>query len=486
VATFGSILSIARQAITAHRVAMTTVSHNIANAETPGYSRQRTDLRAAYPQHLPFGSVGTGVEIANIVRLREPLLDQTYRREVGSRDGFSLRHELMSEVESVLNEPSDTGLASAMDQFWNSWSDLSNNPGNASVQGVVRQRGAHVATMLNSFARRVVEVTDRARSRLVADVGEINQLTKRVAELNRQITAAESAGTEAPDLRDELDRVADQLAGLAGAKPQVQANGTLGVYIGGTMLVDAANARTLEVRGTSPVSFGIKGDPDPLLGAGGELQAIVDFINVDVPAVQARLDGIAKGLVNGVNEYHTSGWTAAGDALGNANWNPLNGPTGSRVNFFDPAFTGAMSMRLSAEVTADARVIAAGDVQNAPGNTAVALALAGLRDDIGMAALATRMGANFATQIGFAPGESYAVHYANTVSVVGVAVDDSADQFTIFDTLTRQADERRISVSGVSLDEELTLMMQHQQAFAAASRIVRAADEMAQTIINMV
>jgi flagellar hook-associated protein 1 FlgK len=486
VASFGSILSIARQAISAHRVAMQTVAHNIANAETEGYSRQRTELSAAHPAHLPYGSIGMGVEISNVVRLREPLLDAAFRRELGSRYGFDIRKNLLGEVEAVLNEPGGTGLASSLDEFWNSWSDLSNNPGNGAAQSVVRQRGVHVAQQLNSFATRIADVADRARSRLMTSVGEINELARQVADLNRQITAAEAGGNDAPDLRDQLDLVSDRLAALVGARPVPQANGTLGVYIGTVMIVDATNARALEVRGTGPVSLGVKGDPDPLLGAGGQIQAIIDFVNVDIPAVQSRLDGIARAIVNGVNEYHTSGWTVAGDALGNSNWDPLLGPTGSRVNFFDPAFTTARSIKVSSEVAADFRVIAAGDVQNAPGNTTVALALGALRDDLGMAALATRMGANFATQVGFAAGESYGDHYTQTVTDIAVSVSDSEHQFAIYDTLTRQADNQRTSVFGVSIDEELTLMLQHQQAFAAASRVVRAADEMAQTILDMV
>ncbi|MGQ0766191.1 MAG: flagellar hook-associated protein FlgK [Gemmatimonadota bacterium] len=485
-ATLGNILNNARQAIISHRVAMQTVSHNIANAETRGYTRQRAELSALQPVAFPWGSVGSGVGIADIVRMRDTLLDDAFRRDSGTRDGFDVRRQLLSEVESILNEPGSTGLASALDEFWNSWSDLANNPGNGSVQSVVRQRGEHVARLLNAHATRVADLAQRARQRLGANVTTVNELARQVAELNRQITSAESGGNQAPDLRDQLDRISDRLASLAGARSVVQANGTMGIYIGTSMIVDATNARVLEVRGLAPVSLGIKGDPDALLGVGGQQQSLVDFVNIDVSAATGRIDAIARGLVNGVNELHAGGWTAAGDALGNANWNPLLGPTGSRVSFFDASFVTAGTIRISSAVGADHRVIAAGDVQNAPGNTSVALALGALRDDVGMAALAARMGASFATLIGFAAGESYADHYTQTVSDVAVAVDHNTSQFAIYDTLTTRADNQRLSVSGVSIDEELTLMLQHQQAFTAASRVVRAADEMAQTLLDMV
>ena len=484
--SIGSILSIARRAISAHQAAMQTVSQNIANAEVEGYSRQRAQISASAPQRFSFYSIGTGVQVDGISRMRDQLLDASYRRESGSRESFSMRSDLLQEVEAVLGEPSDTGLANMLDEFWNSWSDLSNNPGNAAVQTVVRQRGQQVAYTLNSYVTRVDDVSNRSRDRLSGAVSEINTITAQFAELNRQITAAESGGQEAPDLRDTRDRLGDELAQLAGVRVEPQKNGSVAVYLGTLMLVDANNARPIEVRTGAALGIGFVGDPNPVLNIGGQVGQILAFVNVDVPKLKVSLDAFAKGFVNGVNEYHASGWTAAGDALGGSNWIPANGPTGSRVNFFDASFTTAGTIRLSSAVESNAAVIASGDVQNAPGNNSVALAIGALRDDAGMAALQTRMGAGFATQIGFTTGVSYGDFYGQTVSVVGVDVADAKRQFTVYDTLTQQADLRRTSVSGVSVDEELTLLMRHQQAYTAATRLVKVADEMAQAIINMV
>ncbi len=484
--SIGSLLSIARSAISAHQVAMQTVSQNIANAEIEGYSRQRAEMLTRTPLRFPEYTVGTGVDVRGVVRMRDQLLDASFRREVGNRESYSVRTDLLAEVESLLGEPSETGLANTIDQFWNSWSDLANNPGNATAQSVVRQRGQQVAYTLNTYATRLDDLTTRTRSHLSSVVTEANTLSRQVAALNKQITAAEVTGQQSPDLRDARDRVADQLSKLVGARVEMQSNGTMGIYVGTMMLVDSTNARALEVRAGTTTTVGFVGDPDPVLGLGGQAGQMQAFINTDIPALRTRLDSFARGLVNGVNEYHASGWTAAGDALGNGNWNPLNGPTGSRVNFFDAAFTGAATIRLSAEVTANAGVIASGDVQNAPGNNTLALAIGALRDDAGMAALQARMGANFATQIGFGAGESYTDHYTLTVTDLGVSGADAQSQFAVYDTLATQAENRRMAVAGVSIDEELTLMLRHQQAYTAATRLVTVADEIAQSILNMV
>jgi flagellar hook-associated protein 1 FlgK len=156
------------------------------------------------------------------------------------------------------------------------------------------------------------------------------------------------------------------------------------------------------------------------------------------------------------------------------------------VDFFDPARTTAVGIRLSSAVTADPSVIAAGDVQNAPGNNAVAMAIGALRDDAGVAALALRMGASYATLIGFGTGESFVDYHAQTVADIGSGVSHARHQVTVFETLVDHADAQRTSVSGVSIDEELTLLMRHQQAYAAATKLVQTADEMVAAILAMV
>lgn len=483
---FGSILSIARTAIAAQQTAVQVVSQNIANAGTEGYSRQRAELAAATPQRFGFGSLGTGVQVQNVVRLRDAFLDNNYRTEAANAEGFGLRRDVLSQVEGIFGEPSDQSLSSALDAFWSSWSDLANNPGTPSAQAVVRQRGVEVASTLNRFASRLNDLEATNRSRLSSTVDEVNRLGGQLAELNGQITAAEVGGTMAPDLRDARDRIADQLAKLGGARMMEQSNGTMSFVIGGVTVVDGSSARTIEVRPGIPTAIGLVGAADPLPPSTGTLGAMATLLNVDIPDIRAKLDGLAKGLVNGVNFLHTSGWTAAGDALGNANWNVATPPTGSRVNFFNPANVTAASIGLSAEVTASAAVIASGSTQNAPGDNALALSIGSLRNTTGIASLQTAMGAAaFAAQVGLTGGATYNDTYRTTVTNVGLQVRAADSSATVYETLTNQADTRRSSVNGVSIDEELTLLMRYQQAFQAASRLVNVADEMMQTLLTM-
>jgi flagellar hook-associated protein 1 FlgK len=426
------------------------------------------------------------VEVKNIVRLRDTMLDANYRREAASAEGSGLRRDVLSQIEAIFGEPSDQALSGSLDAFWSAWSDLANNPGAAGAQSVVRQRGVEVATTLNGFASRLSDLDANTRARLASSVTEVNTLGKQLAELNGQITNAEVNGTQAPDLRDARDRIADQLAKLGGARLMEQSNGTLSFLIGGVSIVDGTNARPIEIRSGSPTSLGLVGATDALPQSDGTLGAMVTLLNNDIPDVRSKLDALAKGIVNGVNFLHTSGWTAAGDALGNANWNPATPPTGSRVNFFDPTRTTAASISISAEVAANSAVVAAGVTQNAPGDNSLALAIGSLRDSTGIAALETSMGAAaFTSQVGLSGGQTFGDSFRNTVTNLGMQVSDATNAATVSETLAGQADARRSSVNGVSIDEELTLLMRYQQAFQAASRLVRTADEMMQSLLEM-
>jgi flagellar hook-associated protein 1 FlgK len=203
---------------------------------------------------------------------------------------------------------------------------------------------------------------------------------------------------------------------------------------------------------------------------------MMDVVNTDIPDQQKQLDTLAQQLVTTVNTIHETGWSAAGDALGNANWDPSAGPTGSRVDFFDPNGVTAGTISLSAAVKKDATVIAAGNVQNGTGNTDVANQMAELRT-----ATTSVLKYGSTTQT-----TSFATYYQDQVTRLGVSQSDADQTATIYSTLAQQADTQRQSADGVSTDEELVDMTKHQQAYAAAAKVITTANEMAQALLDMV
>lgn len=467
-ATFGGILSIARSAINAHQTAIQVTSHNIANAETPGYSRQRVTLQENWPAHLPEGILGTGVFVRDVTQIRDTLLDASYRRDSSSAAGFGLRRDLLGQVEQIFHEPSEDGLNATLDAFWNSWSDLANAPTNPAGRQVVQQRGAQVASALNAQATRLNEVKADTIARLNQSVGQLNGYAQQVAQLNGQIVGSEAGGQTAGDLRDARNRIIDDMSKLASLQVIEGADGGVAVIVSNQTLVDGTAARSIAVGGSPPsLQLNFKGSADAIPGVGGELSALTEVLNRDLVQTRARLDDLAAGVVNAVNGIHAEGWSPAAEPTPPA---PV-GWTGSNVAFFTG--TDAASIALSADVAGDSTMIAAGATFGGTTDNTIALRLSQLRDTT--------------VSVGTPPATTtLANHYRDTVTTLALNTNAAASASTVHETLASQSDLRRQSVSGVSTDEELVQLMRSQQAYVAATRLISAVDEMAQALLAMV
>jgi flagellar hook-associated protein 1 FlgK len=468
--TFGGILSVARTAIAVHQTAMQVTSHNIANAETPGYTRQRAMLQENWPAVLPQGIIGTGVMLSDVTQIRDTLLDASFRRESSAASGFGLRRDLLGQVEAVFREPTDDGLAATLDQFWSGWGDLANNPLNSTTRAIVRQRGEQVATALRGYNQRLDEVAADTGLRLQSSVGQMNEYARQVAELNTQIVAMEVGGTTAGDLRDARNRLIDGMATIAPVETIARGDGSLAVVLNGQTLVDGSTHKSLALGGSAPaVRVSFAGSTDPLPMSGGEMGAMLQVLNRDIPAARARLDELAGGVVTAVNDLHRTGWspgTEPGAPPAPPGW------TGSNVDFFDPAGTTAATIGLSAAVAGSDQMIASGTTYGGAADNGLALQMAGLRD-------AKVLG-------GAPPTTSLAMHFRDTVTGIAMAAQSVGNSATVHETMAAQAEVRRQSVSGVSTDEELVSLMKHQQAYVAATRIISAVDEMMQSLLSIV
>jgi flagellar hook-associated protein 1 len=483
--SIGSTFNIARTALNAHQAVIQTAGHNIANVETEGYTRQRVDLVPTFPHRSPDGLIGTGVKIENVTRVRDQLLDATYRREQGDASAATLRHELLAGVEAVLGEPSDDGLASAMDAFWSSWSDLANNPANVAARSVVQQRGANVASMLNRFDGELKDMREQSVLRVGNAVEEINALADEIALLNGRIVGAEAGGASANDLRDLRDRAIDKLSKHGTVRAIDSVDGTVQIVLGNNGVVDGVTARHFAVTddGTT-LAVRFSNSSEPMLPIGGSVRELVNFVNAELPDARGRLDTIARTLVSRVNAAHAQGQTfapngtatAAGDFFHRGDVDPSAPPALLPVTAASIRLSDAVAAS-AANVAASAAVPGAGQVAG-PGNNEVALAIAGFR---------TRADSvTYVAPDGTTETASFANFYRDTTTLIGTRVKDAEGTASVHEALASQADARRISVSGVNMDEELTRLMSAQQAYAAAAKVVSAAEEMLRTLVEMV
>jgi flagellar hook-associated protein 1 FlgK len=476
--SLGSILSIANSAMQASQAAMQTTSQNIANASVEGYSVQSVRVVAQAPQRLPYGNLGTGVVVQGITQARDRLLDTQFRTATGGSANATSTNDTLSRIEQVLGEPSATGLANSLDAFWNSWSDLANDPTSLSARGVVRQRGAEVAGQLNSFASQLDGIASDTRTTLTSDVSKINDLARQIAGMAPAIVAAEVGGQSANDLRDTRNRMIDQMASLADTQVIDRQDGSVGIYLGGRLLVDGSNYHQLTASGGQPVTVSFAGETDAIQNIGGSIGASVSAINQTIPGVMTDLDTLASTLVTETNAVHSSGSCFTGGGTPPVAVNAGNFFTQNQASDLT-----ARGMSVSAAVQANVANIAAsagpatgpGAVPTGPGNNTVASELAALRDKT--LSIVSAAGGTVTGSIG--------AFYRYTVSSVALATSQSSDQATVQSTLASQADTRRQSVSGVSTDEELVNMIKQQQAYQAAAKLISVVDQMSQTLLNL-
>jgi flagellar hook-associated protein 1 len=448
------ILEIARRSLMAQTSALDTVSHNISNANTTGYSRQRVDLVATDALRERYGYIGTGVTVQKITRLRDSFLDQQIRLTNSALGDASVREQLLSQVEASFNEPSDAGLNAMMSQFFTSFEDLSTSPESSASRNAVLQNGL---LLTQSFQRLHTTLTG-LRSDLIQDmdtkITKINQLTEEISNLDIRVTNAEAVGANANDLNDQLDTKIDELSKLMDIKVSRDSNNSVMISVGGTTIASRGGSVALKVNvvgNTAQIVADVSGNRINV--SSGELGANLDLYNVEIPSYLTQLDDLASAIITRVNTLHSAGYT-------------LEDPPSTGINFFTG--TGAADIDINSAIQADVNMIAA-SADGSSGDNGVAVAIANVIND------------NILKGNTISPAQ----FYAGLVSSLGTSINASQNTNTSQQLIAAQLDNQQSAVSGVSIDEETTNLIKFQRAYQAAARVVSVVDEMFQTIIGM-
>lgn len=471
-------LEIGRRALQAHQRSLDITGHNISNASTTGYSRQVAVLTTTDPYAAPgingpmgAGQIGTGVEVEAINRVRDEFLDAQVRTENKSLGYWDVKREAMEKVEVIVNEPSDSGLRTVLDQFWEGWQQLSKDPQSGAVRSVIQQRGIAVAETLNHLNRLYNDLQKDTNDSIKIKLDSVNSIGQQIADINKQVVAVEAGGDKANDLRDKRDELIDQLSKIVNVQYQEDELGAVNVWIAnGNSLVRGANVTsTLSIDTSTPYNdivydaSGTKMDYSSFRG--GELKGLLEVRGYDnagvtegiIPGLLADLDNVANAIITNTNTLHQGGYDLTGN-LGGV--------------FFSG--TSAGDIAVDAAILASTDKIAAGSEAPVAGVPVVgsgdnALKLAQLKQT------AVTMGGFTGTIDDF---------YRAQIGKIGVDSEEAARMVDNQDLLVQQLDQRRQSVSGVSLDEEMTNMLQFQHAYNAAAKVLNSFDEMLNVIIN--
>ncbi|MED1791112.1 flagellar hook-associated protein FlgK [Brevibacillus nitrificans] len=475
-------IEVNKRGLFAQQTALNTTAHNVSNANTAGYTRQRVNLEATNAIPVPglntattAGQLGTGVQATDIQRMREIYLDNQYRSQNKHYGYYESKQSGLTQIEGILNEPSDNGLQSVMDKFWQSWEDLSQNPQEASTRSVVVERALAVSDTFSALYTQLSELQNNKDEELKSKVQDINSIATQIADLNSQINKLVPSGYQPNDLYDKRDLLIDKLSKLADTKITNAANGMVNVTIDGQPLVTEQTSSALvatENPATGLVDITLGGAAFTPISGG--LAGIYENRSVDIPQMMNKLDILASNFTRELNRVHREGVNITSLQAGSTaksdvpffvdSSDPTKDPTGASKIQVNPLIRG----NLNNIATAKPASAATGDGSNALDIAKIKYQTISITNADGTIAATTNL-------------DDF---YRYTISELGTQSQEVQRQAENTELMAGQIEAQRQSVSGVSIDEEMAEMIKYQSAYSSSARMMTTVDEMLDKIIN--
>lgn len=450
-------INMASNALRAFQRALDVTGHNISNVDTPGYTRQTVEFRDNDPTKFWMGGVhalGNGVTIGSVNRIRDSFLEQRKLQTTGDTGKYLQMADSMRNVESLFLEPGGSGIADAMDKFYNAWSALSSNPNEPTARMQVQQAGATLANRVRTTYGALNDQLNYTNQAITETLNQVQSLSQQVGELNAQIRQRQAEGMEPNDLMDMRDQAVRQLGELVDIHTYEQPDGSVNVFMNQLTLVDSAGAVPTPMT-VDAVQNTISDSNGTYDVRSGKLRALFESAQ-QIRTYQGNLDSLANEMRTQINSIHSTGV------------NPL-GNTG--VNFFNDSIpqSGAIDFNLDPAVAADPQAIVS-SVAGTAGDGGLALSISRLRDQASAALGGVTMGR----------------YFDNVVTDVGRKTEYYNAQVKTQLAMNDQIDTQIQSVSGVSLDDEMANMLRYQRSYQAAARALTIFDQMTEDLINMV
>lgn len=467
-----SMMDVGKRSLMNSQTALQTTAHNVANRTTEGYSRQRVDFKTNEPVGFGKTRVGMGARPGEISRVNNEYIEKQLEREGNTLGYMETRADMLGRVEQVYNEQTNKGLNHYVSDLFNAFRELSNNPESLASRTMVKEAADLVSKDFHRVTNQLEEVQNDIDYRLATKVEEINQLTAEVAQLNEKVQMVEMNGGIANDERDRRDLLLKKLGQMVNIRYAEGKDGQLTVTAGNTaVLVSGFSQQKIHVASTPGKDGKAEGHfeifyknaeestPVNITGqlTGGEIGALLDIRDREIGGLHKQMDEMAYTLAWQINDAHAEGfnrYNQKGGAL-------FETPTGQEG--------AAKYLSVSKRVLEDVGQIAAAASPNAPGDNRIANVLSSLQ-------YKQVLGEGTATVDEF---------YSSIVGQVGIEAQRANSAHTAQKDGYAQLKNIRESISGVSLDEETTKMIEFQKSFDASARIIRTADEMMDTVLNL-
>lgn len=318
--TFSGI-ELGKRSIMAHTDAISTAGHNISNANTEGYSRQRVQLKEFDPLYRPdlerperAGMIGQGIDVQSITRVRDEMLDQRITAQQNQESYWDTRSKYYTMIEQIYNEPDEVSVRSNMDKFWESWQELSINPESQAARQAVVTRGESLSDSIKSKWENLMGVGSLINSDIDSTVKQINSYANQIAAVNSEIVRSRGIGDNPNDLLDRRDLLVDKLSKLANITTDRRDPDEFMVHLDGKVLVQGGVARNFDL-----VSLTDNNGYEKLVWAdtredasvsGGTLGALIELRDVDVRNEIQSLNTMTMNFSDLVNDVHRNAYGA--------------------------------------------------------------------------------------------------------------------------------------------------------------------------------
>jgi flagellar hook-associated protein 1 len=449
---FGS-LSIALSSLTVSQQEMAVTANNVANANTPGYSREIPAVAAGDPITIGSLTFGTGVVLQKIESLRDPILEIQLHQETQQQSKLNTELGQLQQIQTQFGSAT-SGIGADISNFFNSLQQLSPDPTNLALRQSVLTAAGNLATDFNTTAHNLQTQRSNIDQNVVQSVGDVNSLTAQVASVDQQISSVQNAQGDAGTLVDKQTTLIRQLSGLVDVQVIKTDQGISLTTSNGTTLVSGSQSFALSAQlGSDGVQHIMAGTHD-ITGSlkGGSLAGLIQIRDQEIPSLASSLDQLAAGFASALNTANAQGYD-------------LNGNKGGNIFVPPPAGGVGAAAALSVSLT-DPKLIAASSdgTSGSNGNLAV------------LSAVATQPLAN---------GQTPIQSYSSIVFKVGSDTANVSADVTSSNLILQQLQDQRASTSGVSLDEEAANLIKYQTAYQAAARVVSTIETLLADTVNL-
>ena len=453
--SLASIMDTSLGAMFAARAAMQTVGHNVANVNTPGFSRQELLLAARMPLRLTYGTIGRGVEIQGIRRMTDQFLLANRRGQSSRLANYSEVDSALREIESIFGSVENDHLGDTITAFFSAWSELASPPSDPSQKQLVLSAAQNMVSDFHAMSANLDSLEKNLAGELESEIQHLNVLLKQVAQMNGQLLSGGNPGAVANDLLDQRDLLIDEIASYSQITVVEREDLTVDVIMGGRTVVTREYATQLEtawqdVGSERRMSVVTQGNRKEIAMDEGKIEGMLTAMTSYVTETHDQLDSLAELLADRVNDLHVQGRSG-----GHSGLVFFVGDTAHTLNI-NPAILDNYNLIATSR-------------SGLEGDNDLALEIARLPDE-------PLDGEGSATM-----RDQY------RALVVGLASERNRFEFLVQnqENMVAAVTARLESVRGVSLDEEGANLVRYQNSYEAAARIITAVQDMFDTLISM-